>query len=364
MIIKEKYRENQLIDFPPLGEKYENVSVTCSLCREQMIHMHDCLEIIYVFSGQVEVKVSFERFSLSPGEFIAINQYDVHAISAVGEDALIATVHISDTVHLADDGFIVWWPEALKYDSGIYWKQAGNIRALITQYAGNAPERIIMISVNNIIRTFLNELKVEAFPRNGRPADYSENELLRIHSMYIYMYEHLDERLTLDKMASDFAISTSYLSHYIKAVLGDNYQNALNIMRCERAETDILGSRLPIYEISDKYGFSSSRYFAAVFRKYFGYSPAEYRKKYLSRTISHSDNEETVVENILDYLDDRRSKGRRHSITLSLNLPDVDISIISNVESAETIDHLHLRDSRGAVINVDGDETVIIIKKA
>ncbi|MGN0703965.1 MAG: cupin domain-containing protein, partial [Lentihominibacter sp.] len=218
MIDKNQYRENSLIIHPPFGEKYENIAVQCSLCRQQMIHMHDCLEIIYVFRGRVEVKIAFEKNIMEAGEFFAVNQYEVHSIRAIDGEALIASIYISDKLLPVEKGFIVWWPEALKYDKGIYDKQAANIRNLVTQYASNTLERLIMLNVDNIIRVFQNELKVEAFQRNGSPGDYSESELKRIHSMYMYMYEHLDEKLSLEKMSSDFAMSPSYMSHYLKSV--------------------------------------------------------------------------------------------------------------------------------------------------
>lgn len=364
MLDESRYSDNHLIVKPPFGEKYENVSIRCSLCRRQMIHMHNCLEIIYVFSGCIEVKVSFEKIVVEPGEFIAVNQYDVHSITAIDSEALVANIHISDEMHPSDDGFIVWWTEALKHDRGIYDKQACDIRNLIVQYYNNAPERIVMLSVDNIVRTFQNELKVEAFHRSGNPGEYSESELKRIHSIYMYLYEHFDEKLSLDKMAHDFALSPSYMSHYIKAVTGSNFQTALVTIRCERAETDILGSRLTIAEISEKYGFSSSRYFSSAFRKCFGISPTEHRKVNLINTITHRDNQEIIVEKVNDYIDEKQYDGQENNISIRLNMDDANITVISNVGRNETIDHLQIRNSEGAKIDINGDETMIIIRKA
>lgn len=363
MIEKDRYNQNSLIVDPNFGERYEKVAVKCSFCREQSIHMHDCLEIIYVFRGSVEVKFSYDRNRLEAGEFMVINLLEVHSVKAIGEDALIANIHISNSLFSVENGFILWWKEALERDREIYDKQASSIRQLIIQYANCVPERVLMINVKDIIRTFLNEFKIESFWSCGEDSRYREEELNRIHGLYMYLYEHLDEKLTLEKMASNFAMSSSYLSHYIKNVMGMNFHTALNIIRCDRAETDLLGGKLTIGEICEKYGFSSNKYFNTVFKKYFGMLPTEYRKRYQGETIARKKFQEIQVDNILEYVDEKADDKTRHQVVFDLGTDDTCITVIETVDGEEKLENFIVGSKESLKINLENEELIVIIKK-
>ena len=56
---------------------------------EYPIHMHDIIELIYVIEGEIELKVSFNNFTLKAGEIIAINEYDLHSIKKKSQFNLI-----------------------------------------------------------------------------------------------------------------------------------------------------------------------------------------------------------------------------------------------------------------------------------
>lgn len=362
MIAKDKYNQNALLVEPNFGERYEDVTVQCSLCHEQPIHMHNCLEIIYVFRGSVEIKISYETNRLEAGEFMAINLLEVHSVRAIDDDALIANIHISNNLFPLENGFILWWDEALKRNKAVYDKQAGSIKDLILRYTNRAAEQVLLINIKDIIKTFLNEFKIEAFWRCVENGSLREEELERIHGFYMYMYEHLDEKLTLEKMASHFAISSSYLSHYIKSAMGMNFHTALNIMRCDRAETALLGSKLTIGEICESYGFSSNKYFNTVFKKCFGMLPSEYRKKYQGETIARKKAQEVLVDNIFEYINENVD-STKHQAVFDLGKENAEITVIETIDGKEMMNHFSVGITENLQIDFQGEELIVIIKK-
>ena len=50
-------------------------------------------------------------------------------------------------------------------------------------------------------------------------------------------------------------------------------------MRMQNAKRLLTEEPCRIYEVAEKTGYNSSRYFTLTFRKYFGMTPSEYTKK-------------------------------------------------------------------------------------
>ena len=64
MISQDYYMKSKLLVRPDFGERYSDVVIRNTVCREHPIHMHDCMEIVFVFRGALECNVSFERYVL------------------------------------------------------------------------------------------------------------------------------------------------------------------------------------------------------------------------------------------------------------------------------------------------------------
>ena len=127
---------------------------------------------------------------------------------------------------------------------------------------------------------------------------FAENDLLiqRLNRILIYMYTHYNGALTLEQIAAEHGVSKYYISHMIKQAFGASFQEVLGKIRAERAELYLLGTDLPVGQISDQVGFSSYQYFNKYFKACFKMAPMEYRKRYVQNTILRMGFEETLLE--------------------------------------------------------------------
>lgn len=91
-----------------------------------------------------------------------------------------------------------------------------------------------------------------------------------------YINEHIDEKLTLNKVAEMFNISSNYLSILFSKYNDIGFNDYINQRKIEAAKEMLLSSNLKIYEISNILGFESSFYFSRVFKKLTGMSPRDY----------------------------------------------------------------------------------------
>ncbi|WP_404429555.1 response regulator [Sutcliffiella horikoshii] len=93
-----------------------------------------------------------------------------------------------------------------------------------------------------------------------------------------FIESHYASEITLSSLSKQFHINSAYLSEIFKNHVGQNFSDYLNCLRMENAKKFLKDPQLKIIDVAHLVGFSNSGYFSTVFKKQFGYSPADYRK--------------------------------------------------------------------------------------
>jgi AraC-like DNA-binding protein len=90
---------------------------------------------------------------------------------------------------------------------------------------------------------------------------------------------NLKEPLSLSILAAQFNIDPSNLSHHFTREMGMSLTDFINLKRLEHARHLLTGSALYIQEIAEECGFEDFSYFIRRFKRKYGKTPGEYRKK-------------------------------------------------------------------------------------
>ena len=90
---------------------------------------------------------------------------------------------------------------------------------------------------------------------------------------------YADSSFYLNVVAEKCGISYGYLSTIFKQITHENFMDHLLRVRMQNAKRLLTEEPCRIYEVAEKTGYNSSRYFTLTFRKYFGMTPSEYTKK-------------------------------------------------------------------------------------
>jgi two-component system, response regulator YesN len=89
-----------------------------------------------------------------------------------------------------------------------------------------------------------------------------------------------DSSLTLQKVAELIHVSTPYLSNLFKIEKGFNFGDYLLELRMKMAMELLSEGNIKTYEVCEQVGYSNPQYFGICFKKYTGYTPAEFKKKF------------------------------------------------------------------------------------
>ena len=159
-------------------------------------------------------------------------------------------------------------------------------RNRVLEYRQKGPEPLRM--EESLLRVKINELFLEVL-RLLRKQNLKLDESLSSRRRSVELFlgslgNHIDRPWTLDLMAEQCGLGRSRFSHYCYEITNMSPSEFLNFCRIERAREMMLrNAKASITEIAIECGFSSSQYFATVFRKHIRSSPLEFRKRFLER---------------------------------------------------------------------------------
>ena len=89
------------------------------------------------------------------------------------------------------------------------------------------------------------------------------------------------------ELAARFSISETSMKNYFRGVFGQNISAYLRELRMRKASELLTGSRLSVSEVTEQVGYINQSKFAAAFKKQFGISPLEYRRRRHLERLSH-----------------------------------------------------------------------------
>ncbi len=99
----------------------------------------------------------------------------------------------------------------------------------------------------------------------------------RLENVLRYIETHLDERLNLNELSKRAFYSPYHFHRIFRQVVGETLNDYIVRRRIEKAASMLLHSSTSISEIARNYGFSSLASFSKSFKKFYGYSPKEFR---------------------------------------------------------------------------------------
>ncbi len=100
-----------------------------------------------------------------------------------------------------------------------------------------------------------------------------------------YIRSHIGQPISVEDLASTVCLSASYFAHMFKRRTGFSPADYVINSRIERAKVLLVRTQKPIAEIAEEVGYSTSGSLINLFVKKVGTSPRQYRIQHMSKAI-------------------------------------------------------------------------------
>lgn len=252
-------------------------------------HIHTHYEFYYFLEGIVTYRLGEKEYSLEPGDCLLIPPGLAHYISYVSPD-------------IPYRRFVLWFsPSFFKEFSQVDAEGFGYGFACAQKEGGLhfRPDRISAQELMGLLMNIIEE-KNDALPFRrtnlrlmlGSFMIYLNRLIYRSrnktspsyeHALYLnicyYINHHLDEELTLERLADFFFVSKYHIAHIFKDSMGISIHQYILKKRLHACKNAIL-TGMAFTNIYTQYGFHDYTAFYRAFKKEFGMSPTEYRERH------------------------------------------------------------------------------------
>lgn len=269
------------IEFPP------GVPISYEGWQLGSYHLHthkNVIEILMVAKGKANVTMSFERFELNQGDFIAIRESDSHAFTALDSGCEVISLYFDMNAYVEKFPYLHYVLFACEsFDLAKYRNETAKIRnlilAILIRLIRGDQKSIdeAVLTAEDLVWVMVNDYDMIKYYNRKWDASYSKIE--KYYAIMGYLFENYNMKNPLELISKEVHYSKSYISHLFKDVGASSLKDMLGFIRIYHSEEMLINSDLAIHDISDLCGFSDIKYFNSNFKKWFLCTPSEYRKQ-------------------------------------------------------------------------------------
>lgn len=250
--------------------------------------------LIYVIKNAISLKLDDNIHTLERGEVVIIKAGVYYSMQAVEDDASIIMIDFDFSSSYKNINFRNLYDIRENFNSEkiierltfinfppfnttIHVKGLQIIEHRLIEIVQEFTNRgtYSAMKVSSILQTFLVDvarmLKSNAFER--------ENGGIIVDDVLKYIDEHATENLTNETIGKIFAMHPNHVNTIVKKTTGYTLHNYVLTRRLASAIDMLDNTAIPVYEISDKCGFSESKNFIRYFKNAVGITPQQYRNR-------------------------------------------------------------------------------------
>lgn len=254
-------------------------------------HIHTAVEILYITEGNFRVYADGVASEAHTGDLVIFRSNTIHSAYSLSENFgryqvlkltssfLIRTFGDGESsscvlplLKKQSDSPFVYHAEEISAEIREIWSRMlsetlPRKQMFFPMIKAQACELIVLM-----YRTFFSELSQSAMP-------VSENILLLIYQSVGYINENYASDLSPYECAKMVNLSYSYYAKVFRAVIGKSFTEYLIDIRLAKAHNILLLTELSVTDVALSCGYRNPAHFAAEYKKRYGITPGETRKR-------------------------------------------------------------------------------------
>ena len=242
---------------------------------------HSEVEILFIVEGSVDVQVEQKHSHLQTNDLLVVNSNKKHLLRPEGS-ALVMRL-LMDYMMICDafqGQKVIFWCDSSGSENERYQEMRILLKRLLKHYVENdnytasfgfqadCYEILHQLTANFMVRA--------AQVQNGDEGDRYENRLNQINN---YINSNYDQPISMKELSEKLYLSNGYLSRFFKKNYGMSFANYLTNVRILHAVDELLYTDIPVTRVAYDCGFTSAALFNKVFKKSYGLTPTEFRKR-------------------------------------------------------------------------------------
>lgn len=237
--------------------------------RDDILHWHEGLELLYFTEGEGTVVCNAEQQLVRAGQMAAVNSDMLHEIFAVSEECRYSCLILDKALC---DGF------GLPISRTVFRPVAedGRIAVLFERIAREMEEKrtyykaAVKAAAMELLLLLFREYTVEAETDSAA----GSRRLEWVKEALAYIRTHYREELSIDGICGRIGISKYYFCRVFREITGRTVVEHINFIRCSMARRMLLSGRYNVSESAEQCGFRNLSYFTRTYKRQFGELPS------------------------------------------------------------------------------------------
>ena len=273
-------------------------------------HRNEGIEVVFLLHGKDVYETCTERWNLDVGDVVICPPWKLHRFGDpyVGIGTVLWFIIDTNIRRSGQQGKLPNWIILSEEDKSKLLSQLSHgssqvfhltekhiqpwkkLHRILLTNSGECPVSALAITINELLYDLLEyrDHSAKCVSDSVKRQCHTETTVQSFLDKLQTMPEHLEHPWTLREMAKACRISPARFTEVARRLTSLSPLHVLNKMRVRHAETLLRNEpKKTITEIAMECGFTTSQYFATVFKKWNSKTPSEFRK-----TVAQSANEE------------------------------------------------------------------------
>lgn len=263
------------------------------------MNRHGYFEVLFLCSGSANCHIQDRLLPFNEGDLAIIGSTLYHRIECASsspvtlaalffEPDLIRCDGASDSADyltpflLQDEEF----PHIVPAETGIPRQVLDLMLRIRSEIPASSPRS--RLALKTYLKMLLMLLVNQYAPYAGTVETFQrqQQDLERLRPLFRYLGENCANAIQVREAARVCGMSESHFMCFFKRVTGLSFVTYCNHYRVERAQALLAKTDQSMAAISQQVGFCDQSYFGTVFRRIVGMTPATYRRRILTSTVT------------------------------------------------------------------------------